>query len=157
MKRLIVFIALAFVIAACNSNTADNNKAAKHLPTNLVNNPLTADGMDTIAASRKATMDFVDTAHDFGKVHQNEIAEHDFVFTNNGKSPLIINSATGSCGCTVASYPRTPVAPGKTDTMKVSFNSAGKHGHQIKSVTIHTNTLGCIHMLYITADIVEDK
>lgn len=113
--------------------------------------------MDTVAAARKATMDFIDTAHDFGKVHQNEVVEHDFVFTNNGKSPLIINSAVGSCGCTVASYPRAPVPPGKTDTMKVSFNSAGKHGHQIKSVTIHSNTLGCIHMLFITADIVEDN
>ena len=52
-----------------------------------------------MAAARKATMDFTDTTHDFGKVHEKEVVEHDFVFTNNGKSPLIINSATGSCGC----------------------------------------------------------
>jgi len=155
MKRLITLIVLSIAFAACNSS--NNTNAPKHLPTNLVNNPLTADGMDTVAAARKATMDFTDTTHDFGKVHEKEVVEHDFVFTNNGKSPLIINSATGSCGCTVASYPRTPVPPGKTDTMKVTFNSAGKHGHQLKSVTIHTNTLGCIHMLYITADIAEDN
>ena len=153
MKRLLIILLVAFV--ACNSS--NNNNAPKHLPTSLVNNPMTADGMDTVAAARKATMDFIDTFHNFGTIHEKEVVEHDFVFTNNGKSPLIINSAVGSCGCTVADYPHTPIPPGKTDTMKVAFNSAGKHGHQVKSVTIHTNTLGCIHMLYINADIADDK
>ena len=41
--------------------------------------------------------------------------------------------------------------------MKVTFNSAGKSGHQEKSVTIHTNTVRGIHMLYIKADVEGKK
>jgi hypothetical protein len=37
--------------------------------------------------------------------------------------------------------------------MKVTFRSAGKSGHQEKSVTIRTNTLQNIKMLHIKADI----
>ena len=35
----------------------------------------------------------------------------------------------------------------------VTFNSAGKQGHQEKSVTIVANTLRNIHMLYIQAEV----
>jgi hypothetical protein len=143
---------LLFFLFACNSNTkpAEDNG---HLPVSLVNNPNTANGMDTVAAARKPTMDFTDTLHDFGPIHQDEVVEHDFSFTNNGKSSLIIISAVGSCGCTVPDYPHDAVQPGKTAIMKVTFNSAGKMGHQEKSVTIHTNTLRNVHMLYIKADV----
>jgi hypothetical protein len=152
MKRLLIISFFAF--AACNNS--GNIPPTNNLPISLVNNPYTANGMDTIAAARKATMDFADSVHNFGTIHEKEIVQYDFVFTNNGKTPLIINSATGSCGCTVPSYPRDPIPPGKTDTMKVTFNSAGKSGHQQKAVTIHANSIRGLHMLYIQADIAAE-
>ena len=153
MKRLLIISLVAFV--ACN-NSNKNTTPTDQLPISLINNPHTASGMDTVAAARKPTMDFIDTLHNFGTIHEKEIVEYDFVFTNNGKSPLIINSATGSCGCTIPNYSREPIPPGKTDTMKVTFNSAGKAGHQEKAVTIHANTILGIHMLYIKADIASE-
>ena len=153
-----LIIALCALVS-CNNNgskTTTNNDTGK-LPVSLVNNPHTANGMDTVAAARKPTMDFQDTVHNFGVMQQEEVVEHDFTFTNNGKSPLIITSATGSCGCTVPDYPRDAVEPGKSAVMKVTFNSTGKMGHQEKSVTIHTNTLRNIHMLYIKADVTPKK
>ena len=102
-------------------------------------------------------MEFTDTVHDFGTIHEREIVEYEFSFTNNGKTPLIINSAIGSCGCTVPSYPHDPLEPGKSGVMKVTFNSAGKSGHQEKSVTIHTNTLRGLHTLFIKAEIAKEK
>ena len=153
MKRLLIISLVAF--AACN-NSNQKTTPPDQTPISLVNNPHTANGMDTVAAARKPTMDFIDTLHNFGTIHEKEMVQYDFVFTNNGKTPLIINGATGSCGCTVPSYPREPIPPGKTDTMKVTFNSAGKSGHQEKAVTIHTNTIRGIHMLYIKADIAQN-
>ncbi len=150
MKRLLIISLVA--LAACN-NSNKKTTPNDQLPIMLVNNPHTANGIDTVAAARKPTMDFADTLHTFGTIHEKEIVQYDFVFTNNGKTPLIINSATGSCGCTIPSYPHDPVPPGKTDTMKVTFNSAGKAGHQEKAITIHTNTIRGTHMLYIKADI----
>jgi hypothetical protein len=153
MKRLLIISLIAF--AACNSNK--NPTPTNHVPISLVNNPYTANGIDTVAAARKPTLDFVDTLHNFGTIHPKEIVQYDFVFTNNGKTPLIINSAIGSCGCTVPSFPHEPIPPGKTDTMKVTFNSAGKTGHQEKAVTIHANTIRGVQMLYIKTDIAPEE
>jgi hypothetical protein len=152
MKRFLIISLLAF--AACkNNSTADNDKGK--LPFTLVNNPHTANGVDNAAAALKPTMDFVDTLHNFGTIHEDEIVTYDFAYTNNGKSPLIITAAIGSCGCTVPNYSNDPVAPGKTMNMKVTFNSSGKTGHQEKSVVIHANTLRGEHMLYIKADVLK--
>lgn len=150
MKRYLIISLVA--LSACGS--ADSNKVANAVNTNLVNNPHTANGIDEAAAGMKANMEFKDTVHAFGTMHEAEVVEYDFAFTNTGKGPLIISSAAGSCGCTVPDYPHDPIAPGKTGVMKVTFNSAGKSGHQEKSVSIHTNTLRGIHMLYIKADVV---
>lgn len=155
--KFLVCVAIPAIvgISACSSNnTKDNtNKDNNQLPTSLVSNPRTAGGMDTVAAAMKPTMDFKDTLHEFGAIHEGEVVEYDFGFTNNGKTPLLITSASGSCGCTVPEYPREAIAPGKDGIMKVKFNSAGKNGHQDKSVTIHTNTVRGIQMLYIKADV----
>ena len=153
MKRLLIISLLAF--AACkNADNTKNNNPNK-LSTDLINNPHTAAGIDNVAAEMKPVMVFKGTLHDFGTIHEAEVVEYDFAFTNTGKSPLLITSATGSCGCTVPSYPHDPVAPGASAVMKVTFNSAGKSGHQEKSVAIRTNTLRATEMLYIRADIAK--
>ncbi len=146
-----ILLPAMFVVSCSNSTPPSNEKG--HLPADIISNPRTADGMDTVAAGMKPTMDFKDTLHDFGAMHEDEVVSYDFEFTNNGKTPLFITSANGSCGCTVPDYPRDAIAPGKSAIMKVTFNSTGKMGHQEKSVTIHTNTIRSIQMLYIKADV----
>jgi len=98
-------------------------------------------------------MDFADTLHDFGTIKEGEIMTYEFEFTNHGKSPLIVSSANGSCGCTVADFPREPVQPGKSGKIKTQFNSAGREGHQEKSVTLQTNSTRGVHMLYIKGEV----
>lgn len=154
MKR--VFLAMIVLTAvSCNNEPPKENKNL--LPVNMVDNPRSAKGMDTAAYNSLPTMDFRDTTHDFGIMHEGETSSYEFEFTNNGKSPLIISNATGSCGCTVADYPRDPIAAGKSSVMKVLFNSTGKQGHQEKSVNISTNSKRGTHMLYIKAEVVENK
>lgn len=155
--RILLFAALTSLIVACSDQQQkpqEDNKGL--LSTDLVNNPRTADGMDPNAAATMPTMDFKDTTHDFGTIKEGEIVTYDFEFTNNGKNPLIISNATGSCGCTAPDYPREPVPPGKTAKINVEFRSAGKFGHQEKSVTLVTNSKRGIHMLYITAEVKKD-
>lgn len=149
MKRYLIFA--LFAIASCDSDKPA--VADDRLPTSIVNNPHTAGGMDTVAAARKPVMEFTDTLHDFGTVKDHEVVAYEFAFTNTGKTPLIISSAAGSCGCTVADYPHDPILPGQAASLKVTFNAAGKQGHQEKSVSLHTNTLRNLHMLYIQAEV----
>ena len=155
MKRYLIISALA--LAACGNNKQQPAADPKgQLPVSLVSNPHTANGMDNVAADQMPTLVFSgDTVHNFGLMHEGEMVEYEFPFTNTGKTPLLITSAAGSCGCTVPSYPHDPIAPGKGGIIKVSFNSSGKIGHQEKSVAIHANTVKNIHMLYIQAEVAK--
>lgn len=154
------FAALMTGLAACGQTNKNDDMQDKNLiSTDLVHNAHTANGTDTAILDKMPTMDFgVDTVHDFGTIHEGEVTEYDFSFKNTGKTPLVISGANGSCGCTAPDYPKEPVQPGQSGVMKVKFHSAGKEGHQEKSVTINTNSKRGVHMLYIKADVIpEDK
>jgi hypothetical protein len=82
---------------------------------------------------------FQEEEFDFKNIKQGDVVNHDFSFTNTGKEPLVIANAQGSCGCTVPTWPKEPIAPGATAVIKVTFNSAGKSGMQDKTVTLNSN------------------
>ncbi len=103
-------------------------------------NPNQSSAGQASQARAKTTIQFEKTEHDFGKIKQGDEAETKFKFTNTGKEPLIIENAQGSCGCTVPSYPKEPIAPGATGEILVKFNSAGKSNAQQKTVTLTANT-----------------
>ncbi|WP_298153709.1 DUF1573 domain-containing protein [Flavobacterium sp.] len=100
-----------------------------------------------------AVMDFTEKEFDFGSIQQGDKVEHTFVFKNTGDTDLLITRAIGSCGCTVPDYPKNPIKPGEKSQIKVSFNSANKHGKNRKSVTITANTIKKQEQIYIKADI----
>lgn len=159
MRTYSFTLAVLLLLSACAGQESNKDEGTKDdlLSTDLVKNPHTASGTDSVAMGELPTMDFADTVHDFGSLHDGEKGVYEFEFTNNGKKPLIISSATGSCGCTVPHYPRDPIAPGKTGVINVQFDSKDKMGHVEKSVTISTNSQRGIHMLYIKADVITDK
>lgn len=93
------------------------------------------------AAENKNQADFkfeVDE-YNFGTIKQGDKVTYDFNFTNGGKEPLVITEAHGSCGCTVPSWPKEPIARGGKGVIHVEFNSTGKIGMQDKTVTITSN------------------
>jgi hypothetical protein len=67
---------------------------------------------------------FKELAHDFGKIKQNAPVTYNFVFTNVTDKPVVIESATASCGCTTPVKPEAPVAKGKDDKITAGFNAA---------------------------------
>ncbi|HEY5462732.1 MAG TPA: DUF1573 domain-containing protein [Hanamia sp.] len=73
--------------------------------------------------------------YDFGKIKQNVPATATITVTNIGTDPLLIEQATPSCGCTVSDYTKTPIAPGKTGTIKATYNAAAL-GHIDKTLTV---------------------
>jgi hypothetical protein len=75
----------------------------------------------------------------FGTVKQGTRIEHDFKFTNTGKSPLIIYSHNTSCSCTDIDYPHEPIAPGKSGVLHFIFDTNGKMGGQDKTGMIESN------------------
>ncbi|MCB0505043.1 MAG: DUF1573 domain-containing protein [Cyclobacteriaceae bacterium] len=77
--------------------------------------------------------------HDFGNVTSGDKLETTFVLTNTGKSDLNIRKTKASCGCTVPQLAKEDLKPGESVEMKVTFNTFGRRGNQIKTVTIYSN------------------
>lgn len=89
----------------------------------------------------------------FGKVTQNNPATIEFTFTNTGKTPVIIESATAECGCTTPEYPKTPVMAGKTGKIKVTYD-AKNTGSFTKRVTVKLVNVTDPKILTITGEVV---
>ena len=96
---------------------------------------------------------FSEESFDFGTITEGDVVDHVFSFVNQGEAPLIISSATASCGCTVPVWPKAPIAPGKQGEIKVQFNSRSKPGVQNKTVTVTANTYPKVTRLKIKANV----
>lgn len=83
---------------------------------------------------------FDEKLFNFGTITQGDTVEHTFLFKNIGVEALRITSARGSCGCTVPSFTKGFIEPGKEGEVFVRFKSAGKRGNQNKTVTLMTNS-----------------
>ena len=60
---------------------------------------------------------------DLGKVKQDNPVTGIFEVTNISKEPLLIEQANPTCGCTISDYTKEPIAPGKTGTIKATYNA----------------------------------
>ena len=67
------------------------------------------------APAKKAedVVKFKELAFDFGKVKQGTPVTHEFDFTNISNSPVIIETALASCGCTTPHKPEGAIAPAR--------------------------------------------
>ncbi len=128
----IILISLAVIMQSCEGN------GNKKLSTDVVNNSKTAQNVNADGSDPK--MQFEETVHDFGDMIQGERVVYGFHFTNVGGSNLIISNVSTSCGCTVGEYPKTPIAPGKSGVIEVTFDSSKRKGYQNKTVTVLANT-----------------
>lgn len=160
-------LAIAGFMVSCNNDSEVRDEAAQSVTASDAAQPglsPTSDALvDNAAAATQETatvptgpttsVQFSETEFDFGTVDQGELITHEYKFKNTGTEPLIINSAKGSCGCTVPSWPKEPIAPGKEATISVQFDSKGKSGAQNKKVTITANTNPQQSFLYIKGSV----
>jgi len=139
MRKIFLSIACLVVLAACNNqqsveSTADSKETSEIVAIDTANAP---------------AFKFEKEVYDFGKINDGEVVTYDFKFKNIGNTPLIISSATATCGCTVPQYPKEPVAPGAEGVIRVVFDSAGKPGMQNKIVSLTANTIPSLTELNI--------
>ena len=112
-----------------------------------------------VSAAAQAEIKFDKTTHDFGSFSESSPkVTCEFTYKNVGDAPLIINQGVASCGCTVPEYTKTPVQPGESGSIKVTYNGTGKFpGHFKKMITVRTNGKVEMTRLYIEGDMTEAK
>ena len=97
---------------------------------------------------------FAKTVHDYGTIYQNADGTCQFEFSNSGKEPLILSRPKSSCGCTVPTWPKQPILPGKSDAIKVTY-STKRLGPINKTVTIYSNASNSPVVLRIKGKVIK--
>lgn len=122
------------------------------------NTQVTADGSTTdtssIASADAPVIKFEEEIHQFKKIKEGEKVDYSFKFTNVGKSPLIISTATATCGCTIPEPPKEPILPGKEGVIKVVFNSDGKPGINDKIITVTSNANPKVSTVHLVGEVI---
>lgn len=105
-------------------------------------------------AQQKPEMDFKKTEHNFGTIKE-EIGSvsTQFEFTNTGKSPLIIQRVSASCGCTTPSYTKEPILPGKKGTISATYSTVRRPGTFNKTIRVYTNVPDTVYVLAIKGNV----
>lgn len=145
-KSKLLFLVLLLAVGACQQNRfSGSEKSVEEIKAegpisnaDIIRNPVTAAGpIDTINVAK---MSFEEETFNFGEVKEGAIVKHTYNFTNTGKVPLVISDASSTCGCTVPTWPKAPIAPGETGEISVEFNTQNKHREQKKPIIITANT-----------------
>ncbi|MDD3004205.1 DUF1573 domain-containing protein [Flavobacterium sp.] len=127
-KSILLFSALA-LFAFSNSNAQEApKKAAKAKITK------------TIAPKvQGAGITFESETIDYGTIEHKADGNRQFVLTNDGTEPLVIVNAQGSCGCTVPTVPKEPIAPGANGVIGVKYDT-NRPGPFTKTITVTSNS-----------------
>ncbi len=144
MKKIVMLAVLTvFGVTAANAQTA---KATKKTPAKAETSAPKVDGAGLVFESETI---------DYGTIPHNADGKREFVFTNNGNKPLIISNAQGSCGCTVPTWPKEPIAPGAKGVIGVKY-ATDRVGAFTKTVTLTTNAVEPSKVLTIKGNVLPD-
>lgn len=129
--RKIFLLAMLTVLGITISSAQETSKKAKKAKTTVV----------ALPKVEGAGMVFENETIDYGTVAHNADGNRQFVFTNNGNKPLIITNTQGTCGCTVPSTPKEPIAPGAKGIIGVKY-ATDRVGPFTKQVIVTSNAAG---------------
>lgn len=103
-------------------------------------------------AAGGAAFKFENEILDYGTIENASDGNREFKFTNVGTEPLIISNAKGSCGCTTPEWPKEPIAPGKSASIKVHYDTK-RTGNFTKTVTLTSNAVESTKVLTIKGSV----
>lgn len=148
MKKLVCFTLIALLFASFTLQAQESSK--KPQDATKKEQSATKKGKKV----KVAEITFESLEYDYGNIYKGDNGECEFVFKNTGKAPLQITNARASCGCTVPSWPREPIAPGKKSVIKVKYDT-NRLGTINKSITVTSNAVNNSVVLHIKGHISE--
>ncbi|MEP0986456.1 DUF1573 domain-containing protein [Ekhidna sp.] len=95
---------------------------------------MTAEELDNAAK-----LEIIDRSYDFGKVTAGEKLEIEFELKNVGNEKLYFRTIKSNCGCITYEVKNKGIKKGKSQMLKVFFDTSDMSGNQYKSITIYSN------------------
>lgn len=83
--------------------------------------------------------------YDFGQIEWKHPVTAQYTITNTGDAPLILHEVTPDCACSVAHWTQSPIAPGATGNVHITFDAEAL-GYFHKSVAIVSNAQPLIYL-----------
>ncbi len=91
------------------------------------------------AAVAQGRVSWLETVHDFGTFSESVGKVTGVMrFVNTGDSALLITRVRPTCGCTAGDFRRTPVMPGDTAAVTLTYTAIGRPGEFCKDVYVYT-------------------
>ncbi len=156
MKKL-VFVFCIFSLFACKNPEKKQDYGSSIVADSENEKALEA----TLAVAKKEELErkkmlssvgFDRLLHDFGSIMADADYTTTFTIKNTGKKPLLIYEVKASCGCTVPTWNKKPIAPGESDQIEVNFHPGKSQlGQQDKTISVITNTSPGVAVLQLKA------
>lgn len=110
----------------------------------------------TSSMAQNTNIIFEKKSYDFGTFSEDgDSPTCNFKFTNNGKEAVAIIHVQTTCGCAVASYTRTPIAPGQTGKISITYNPQGRPGKFNRSALVSFSDSSEKVKLYISGMVTQ--
>ena len=124
----------------------------------LAQSSVTTTSKEFTTNAKKASdvVKFVEFKHDFGKIKQGVPVNYDFYFENVGSQPIVIESATASCGCTTPTWPKTPITKAKKEKISAGYNASAASPFD-KTITVKVAGYDLPIELRITGEVLNNE
>ncbi len=93
--------------------------------------------------------------HHFGQIEWKYPVTVEYTITNTGSEPLVLTQVTTSCGCAVANWTKSPIAPGEKGMVSATFDAKAL-GKFEKTVGIYSNASPSLVYLRFTGEVVQE-
>ena len=96
-------------------------------------------GAGAVAAQSGPRLVIDPESWDFGRVLKGRSFEKTFTIKNVGDAPLVIDRITTTCGCTAVLLDEKTLKPGRSASLKVTFQTSGLQGKVERKVLLRSN------------------
>ena len=111
-------------------------------------------GATGFAQFAQTKMQFSVTEHDFGTFKEEAGRQtFDFIVTNNGSDPLVIQNVVASCGCTTPEWTKQPIPAGGKGKVTAIYDPKDRPGPFNKTLSVYANTKPEVVVLSIKGEV----
>jgi hypothetical protein len=111
-------------------------------------------GFSASAQVAETKMELSATEHDFGTFKEEAGRQSfDFIVTNVGTNPLVIQNVVASCGCTTPDWTRQPIAVGGKGKVTAMYDPKDRPGVFNKTLSVYTNAKPEVVVLVIKGEV----
>ena len=112
--------------------------------------PLSADDFAAEIAFDNTCINFGELTHESGE------QKFEFKFINSGNAPLVLTYVHPSCSCVKMEYPRIPIAPGDSASIKGYLNPALIHEKDFKrNIHVRSNTVSGPNSVFLVGKLTK--